>query len=151
MTKKAKEILISIDEMAGLNQRIYVDSNCTGLVQSILAITKNTKVYDISHLTGKTNSLDKEIHNALQDIDIKLLVFVTKNSKHFDIRKLRSASKYYLICILGEEIFNDIIAKHIVDACRYDPELKVIRGQDDTYPVIYIDHKYIRKLKRLKK
>jgi hypothetical protein len=43
--------------------------------------------------------------------------------------------------VTKEDSFNDILARHLVDACRYDPELKKIRSQDDVFPVIYTDYK----------
>lgn len=151
MAKRAKELLNVLDEMAGLSQRIYVDSNCSGLVSEVLKITSSTKIYDISKLTGKTNSTDKEIHLALQKVGTQQLIFVTKNCEHFNIQDFRLDAKYYLVCITKEESFNDVLAKHLVNMCRYDPELKATNKQTGRYPYISIDYRYLNLLKDLMK
>jgi hypothetical protein len=149
MVKKAKELINVLDEMAGLSQRIYIDSNCSGLVSEVLKITSSTKIDDISKLTGKTNSTDKDIHLALQKVGTQQLIFVTKNCDHFNIQDFRLEAKYYLVCITKEITFNDILAKHLVNMCRYDQVLKSTNKQTGIYPYISIDYKYLNRLKNL--
>ena len=148
--KTSKKLITVLDEMSGLNQLIVVDSNCGSLSIAIKKITPGTKVKTITQLTGRSNSSDIEIHQALQDLDIQLVVFITKNCKHFEGSKMRSEAKYYVICIIEEQTFDDILARHLVNALRYDPELKLSR-EPGGFPIKYLTYKYLNQLKKLSK
>lgn len=148
--KTSKKLINIIDEMSGLNQLIVVDSNCGSLATEIKKITPSTKVKTISQLTGKSDSPDIEIHQALQDLGIQLVVFITKNCRHFDSSRMRSVAKYYMICIIEEQTFDDILARHLVNALRYDSDLKSPRSPG-SFPIVYLTYKYLAKLKKLAK
>ena len=148
MPKKAKEILIALDEMAGLSQVVVVDANCDGLIPEILKISKKTDVRDVKALTAEDSPSDEEIHDTLQELGIGVLVFVTKNCRHFDKPKLRSEAKYYLVCIAKEETFNDTLAKNLVFALRHDPDLKEKRTRG-RYAIVYLTQNYLKDLKNL--
>ena len=150
MSKKAKEILIALEEMAGLSQVIVVDANCDGLIPEILKISKKTDARDVRPLTGEDSPLDDEIHDALQDVGIEKLVFVTRNNRHFDKPGLRLNARYSLICIPREASFNDKLAADLVFALRHDPDLK---GKDiaGRYRTVYLTQPYVTKIRNLKK
>jgi len=146
--KKAKDILISLDEMAGLSQVIVVDSSCDGLIAEVLKISKKTDIRRVKTLTSDDSPSDEEIHDALQELGIRLLVFVTKKGRHFHNLKLRSEAKYYLIWISNEETYNDSLAKNLVFALRHDPDLKEKRTRG-RYPIVYLTQNYMKDLKNL--
>ena len=148
--KTSKKLIDIIDEMSGLNQLIVVDSNCGSLATEIKKITPGTRVKTIEMLTGRSNSPDPEIHQALQDLNVQLIVFITKNCRHFERSRMRSVAKYYLICVIEEQTFDDILARHLVNALRYDPDLKPNRSPG-SFPIIYLTYGYLDKLKQLAK
>lgn len=148
MARRAKELLNVLDEMSGLNQVVVLDSNCSGVLPYLQKITSGTKVKTVAQLTGRSNSPDLEIHQALQDLGIQLLVFVTKNCKHFDGVHMRSVAKYFMICLLEERAFDEVLARHLVTALRYDSDLKAARSPGN-YPIVYFNYKYLERMKKL--
>ena len=137
MPTKSKDIKISLDDVVGLGQVIIVDSNCTGLIPEILKISKKTDIRSVKKLTSTDSPSNEEIHDALQELGIRLLVFVTRNSGYFDNPKLRLEAKYYLVCVGDEETFDDTIAKNLVFALTHDSDLKKKRTRG-RYPIVYL-------------
>ena len=137
MPTKSKDIKISLDDVVGLGQVIVVDSNCDGLISEVLKISKKTDIRSVKKLTPTDNPSDEEVHEALQELGIRLLVFVSRNCGYFENPKLRLESKYYLVCIEEEETFNDTIAKNLVFALTHDSDLKKKRTRG-RYPIVYL-------------
>ena len=137
MPTKTKDIKISLDDVVGLGHVIVVDSNCDGLIPEVLKISKKTDIRSVKKLTSTDNPSDEDIHEALQELGTRLLVFVTRNSGYFDNPKLRLEAKYYLVCVGDEEIFDDTIAKNLVFALTHDSDLKKKRTRG-RYPIVYL-------------
>ena len=137
MPTKSKGIKISLEEVVGLSQVIVVDSNCDGLIPEVLKISKKTDIRSVKKLTSTDNPSDEDIHEALQELGTRLLVFVTRNYGYFDNPKLRLEAKYYLVCVEEEETFDDTIAKNLVFALTHDSDLKKKRTRG-RYPIVYL-------------
>jgi len=137
MPTKSKGIKISLEEVVGLSQVIVVDSNCDGLIPEVLKISKKTDIRSVKELTSGDSPSNEEIHDALQELGIRLLVFVTRNRGYFDNPKLRLEAKYYLVCVEEEETFDDTIAKNLVFALTHDSDLKKKRTRG-RYPIVYL-------------
>jgi len=146
MPKKAKEILMTLDEMAGLSQVIVIDANCDGLIPEIKKVSKKTVVRDVREVTNTTNPLDDEIHDALQGLGVSQLVLVTENCKHFFTPKKRTEAKYFLVCLAKGEILLDVIAKDLIFALRHDPGLKGRRIAGD-YKMVVLSKDYLKELR----
>ena len=137
MPTKSKDIKISLDDVVGLGQVIIVDLNCDGLIREVLKISKKTDIRSVKKLTSDDSPSNEKIHDALQELGIRLLVFVTRNSGYFDNPKLRLEAKYYLVCIEGEETLDDTIAKNLVFVLTHDSDLKKKRTRG-RYPIVYL-------------
>ena len=137
MPTKTKDIKISLDDVVGLGHVIVVDSNCDGLIPEVLKISKKTDIRSVKKLTSDDSPSDEKIHDALQELRIRLLVFVTRNSGYFDNPKRRLEAKYYLVCVGDEETFDDTIAKNLVFALTHDSDLKKKRTRG-RYPIVYL-------------
>ena len=137
MPTKTKDIKISLDDVVGLGHVIVVDSNCDGLIPEILKISKKTDIRSVKKLTSGDSPSNEKIHEALQELGIRLLVFVTRNSGYFDNPKLRLEAKYYLVCVGDEETFDDTIAKNLVFALTHDSDLRKKRTRG-RYPIVYL-------------
>jgi len=137
MPTKSKDIKISLEDVVGLGHVIVVDSNCTGLIPEVLKISKKTDIRSVKKLTSDDSPSNEKIHDALQELGIRLLVFVTRNRGYFDNPKLRLEAKYYLVCVGDEETFDDTIAKNLVFALTHDSDLKKKRTRG-RYPIVYL-------------
>ena len=139
-------IPISIEEMAGLSQLIVVDANLDGLIPAIKSISKKTNVKNVQSITNQTNPSDEEIHDALLELETQLIVFITKNCKHFMTRQFKDKANYYLVCVTNDFPFMDDLAKAVVYALRHDSDLKK-RRLSGRFTMAYLSQDYIKTLK----
>ena len=66
-----------------LSQTIVVDSDCAGLIPEVLKLSKNADIKNVKTLTGEDAPTNDEIHEALQEMGSRFLVFVTRNWNYF--------------------------------------------------------------------
>ena len=129
-----------------LSQTIFVDSNCAGLIPEVLKLSKNANIKNVKTLTGEDAPTNDEIHEALQEMGVRLLVFVTRNWDYFHQMKLRSEAGYHLIWISNEENYNDTLAKNLILALEHDLDLKKIKTQGSDR-IIFMAQRYVKFLK----
>jgi hypothetical protein len=144
MSKKNLHIIRK--EEVDLSQTIFVDSDCEGLIPEILKLTKNVNIKNVKTLTGEDTPTNDEIHEALQEMGVGLLVFVTRNWNYFHQMELRSEAGYHLIWISNEENYNDTLAKDLILALEHDSDLKKIKTQGSDR-IIFMAQRYLKFIK----
>ena len=129
-----------------LSQTIVVNSDCEGLIPEVLKLSKNANIKNVQTLTGEESPTNDEIHEALQEMGVRLLVFVTRNWNYFHKMELRSEAGYHLIWISNEENYNDTLAKNLILALEHDSDLKKIKTQGSDR-IIFMAQRYVKFLK----
>lgn len=144
MSKKILHIIRRED--VDLSQTIFVDSNCEGVIPEVLKLSKNANIKNVKTLTGEDAPTNDEIHEALQEMGVGLLIFVTRNWDYFHQMKLRSEAGYHLVWVSNEQTYYDSLAKNLILALEHDSGLKKVKTQG-TDRVIFMAQRYLKFLK----
>ena len=144
MSKKILHIIRRED--VDLSQTIFVDSNCEGVIPEVLKLSKNANIKNVKTLTGEEAPTNDEIHEALQEMGVGLLIFVTRNWDYFHQMKLRSEAGYHLVWVSNEQTYYDSLAKNLILALEHDSGLKKVKTQG-TDRVIFMAQRYLKFLK----
>ena len=144
MSKKILHIIKKEDVV--LSQTIFVDSDCPGLIPEVLKLSKNADIKNVKILTGEDTPTNDEIHEALQEMGVRLLIFVTRNWNSFHKIELRSEAGYHLVWVSNEETYYDSLAKDLIFALEHDSGLNKIKTVG-TDRVIFMTQRYLKFLK----